>query len=310
MTARASVVLGGLSLQNPVFLAAGTAGYGREVAGVINLDRLGGIVTKAVSMEPRAGAPAPRVGEFHGGMINAVGLANPGVDVVRQDALPWLSTHVTGARVLVNVVGSRTEDFAEVVGSLDGEAGLDGFELNVSCPNVKAGGLEFGADLSTLDAVVRGARARTAAPLFVKLSPTLPDIARAAQAAMDAGATGLTLTNTLPGLVIDPERRRPIIGFGSGGVSGAALLPAAVLATWRVHRATKAPIIGVGGVASANDALQFLMAGASAVGIGTAALRDPRIPERVVRDLELWLDRHGVTTVTDIIGSLDWPSSK
>ncbi|MFN8574581.1 MAG: dihydroorotate dehydrogenase [Gemmatimonadaceae bacterium] len=303
-----AVSLGAVQLQNPILLAAGTAGYGREVAGVIDLESLGGLVTKAVSVEVRKGAPSPRVAEFDGGMINAIGLANPGVQAVREEALPWLASNVQRARVLVNVVGSRVEDYAAVVSALHDAPGKAGFELNVSCPNVKAGGLEFGADRAALEAVVRGARACTSLPLFVKLSPTLADIAGAANVALDAGADGLTLTNTLPGLVIDVERRRPALGFGTGGVSGAALMPAAVLATWRVYRATKAPIIGVGGVASASDALQFLLAGARAVAIGTAAMRDPRIPERIVRHLAQWMDRHDVTSLEPIIGSLEWPA--
>jgi dihydroorotate dehydrogenase (NAD+) catalytic subunit len=303
-----AISVGGLDLQNPVLLAGGTAAFGREVAGVIDLQALGGLVTKAVSVEPRQGAPAPRVAEFAGGMINAIGLANPGVDAVQRDALPWLAQHLRRTRVLVNVVGNRVEDYAEVVRRLAAEPGKDGFELNVSCPNVKAGGLEFGADRQALAAVVRGARQTTSLPLFVKLSPTLGDIADAARVAMDAGASGISLTNTLPGLVVDVTRRRPALGYGSGGVSGPALLPVAVLATWRVYKATGAPIVGVGGVSTAGEALQLLMAGARAVAIGTAALRDPRTPERVVRDLGRWMDRHGIRSVETVVGSLSWPS--
>ncbi|MEP7347038.1 MAG: dihydroorotate dehydrogenase, partial [Gemmatimonadaceae bacterium] len=236
-----AVSLAGLKLQNPVLLSAGTAAYGREVSGVIDLDALGGLVTKAVSVAPRSGAPSPRVAEFGGGMINAVGLANPGVDTVQREELPWLARHLTRARVIVNVVGSQVEDFATVVARLDGDAGKDAFELNVSCPNVKAGGLEFGADRTALEAVVRGARAATARPLFVKLSPLLPDVGETARIAMGAGANGISLTNTLPGLVIDVKARRPALGFGTGGVSGSALLPVAVLATWKVFKATGAP---------------------------------------------------------------------
>ncbi len=302
-----SVVLAGLELQNPVLLSSGTAAYGREVAGVIDLNALGGLVTKAVSIAPRAGASAPRVAEFGGGMINAVGLANPGLDVVQRDALPWLAAHVTRARVLVNVVGSQVEDFGTIVERLNGAAGADGFELNVSCPNVKAGGLEFGADRVALEAVVRGARAVTSLPIFVKLSPTLPDIAETARIALGAGASGISLTNTLPGLVIDVERRRPKLGFGTGGVSGSALFPVALLATWKVFKATGAPIIGGGGISSAADALQFFLAGARAIAIGTAAMSNPRVPERVVRDLSRWVDREGVRTLDAVIGTLEWP---
>jgi dihydroorotate dehydrogenase (NAD+) catalytic subunit len=305
---RLRIELAGLSLRNPLFLASGTAGYGRELDDLVDLDAIGGLVTKAVSPEPRSGAPAPRVTEFASGMLNAVGLANPGVDAVRSDHLPWLASRRGETRVLVNVVGRQPGDFAEVIGRLDDAPGLDGFELNVSCPNVKAGGLEFGADPATLAEVVRLARGATARPLFTKLSPTSSDIVRAAGIALEAGSTGLTLVNTMPGLLIDVERRRPILGFGSGGVSGGALLPIGVLATWRVHRATGAPIIGAGGIATATDALQYLMAGATAFAIGTAALRDPRLPARLLRDLASWCEVRGVTSLSELSGSLEWPS--
>lgn len=305
---RLAVRLGPLDLQNPVLLAAGTAAYGDELDGVMELDRLGGLVTKAVSLDVRKGAPAPRVAEFSGGMINAIGLANPGVDEVCASHLPWLARSLQRARVLVNVVGNAVEDFAAVIERLDSAAGKAGYELNVSCPNVKAGGMEFGADPAALAEVVRRARAATALPLFVKLSPTLPDIARTAQVALDSGATGLTLVNTMPGLVIDVEHRRPALGFGTGGVSGAALLPIGVLATWKVWRATGAPIIGVGGITTGTDAVQYLMAGATAVAIGTAALRDPRRPAQVVRELDAWCREHGVSSLPELTGSLSWPA--
>jgi dihydroorotate dehydrogenase (NAD+) catalytic subunit len=253
-------------------------------------------------------------------MINSVGLANPGLQKVKSVYLPWLAAHLARTRKLVNVVGNVAEEFATVVRELDAVArngksdkspagnAIDAFELNVSCPNVKAGGLEFGADPSALRSVVSLARAETQRPIFVKLSPLLPDIARTAQLAVDAGADGLTLVNTLPGLAIDVEKRRPVLGFGSGGLSGPGLLPVGVLATWRVRKVVRAPIIGIGGVASATDALQYLIAGASLVGIGTAALRDPRLPARVARDLESWCERHGVKTIAEIVGTLEWRS--
>jgi dihydroorotate dehydrogenase (NAD+) catalytic subunit len=300
------VVAAGIAFRNPVVLASGTAGYGHELADVVDLARLGGITTKAVSVAARAGNAAPRVAEFPGGMINAVGLANPGLDAVRRDHLPRLAACRGGARVLVNVVGFAVDEFAEVVAGLAGAEAVDAFELNVSCPNVKAGGLEFGADPAALTAVVRGARAATRLPLFVKLSPALPDIARTAAVAADAGADAVTLTNTLPGLVVDTKRRRPALGFGSGGVSGAGLLPVGVLATWKVRRATALPVLGLGGVRSADDALQYLMAGASLVGVGTAAMQDPRAPERIVRDLGRWCAREGVGSLADVVGALEW----
>lgn len=305
---RLAISFAGTEFQNPVLLAAGTAAFGRAVAGVVDLDALGGIVTKAVSLAPRAGNAAPRVAELAGGMLNAIGLANPGVAVVRQTELPWLASHAGRARVIVNVVGDRVEDFASVVAELDDAAAITAFELNVSCPNVKQGGTEFGADPGALRAVLGGARKVTRRPLLAKLSPTLPDIAASARVAADAGADGITLVNTIPGLVIDVESRRPRIGFGSGGVSGAALLPVGVLATRRVHGAVALPIVGVGGVSTAEDALQYIMAGASLVGVGTAALRDPRAPQRIVRALERWCASHGVTSVADLVGSLEWPA--
>jgi dihydroorotate dehydrogenase (NAD+) catalytic subunit len=297
----------GLRFQNPIVLAAGTAGYGRELARVMDLDALGGLVTKAVSPEPRAGAAAPRVAEFEGGMINAVGLANPGLEEVRREHLPWLASHVRRARVIVNVVGRAVEDYAIVVAGLQESAAAEAFELNVSCPNVKAGGMEFGADPCALAEVVRGARAETSRPLFVKLSPTLPDVAASARIAVDAGADAITLVNTIPGLVIDVERRRPALGFGGGGVSGAALLPVGVLATWKVSRAVKVPIMGIGGVSRAEHAVQYLMAGASLVGMGTAAMQDPRLPGRIVSELDAWRRRHGVGSLTEVVGALEWP---
>jgi dihydroorotate dehydrogenase (NAD+) catalytic subunit len=302
-----AVSAAGLAFQNPIVLAAGTAAYGRELARVIDLERLGGLVTKAVSVRPRHGAAAPRVAEFSGGMVNAIGLANPGVETVRDTELPWLARHVRRARVIVNVVGDLVEEYGDVVAALDDTAGVAAFELNVSCPNVRAGGMEFGADPCALAEVVRRARGATQRPLFVKLSPTLPDLTASARVAVDAGADALSLVNTIPGLVIDTERRRPMLGFGSGGVSGSALLPVGVLATWKVTRAVPVPVMGIGGVGSAHDALQYLMAGATLVGIGTAALRDPRVPERVVRDLDRWRDHHGLLTLREVVGSLEWP---
>jgi dihydroorotate dehydrogenase (NAD+) catalytic subunit len=309
---RLAVRVAKLEFQNPIVLASGTAGYGVELAEVMDLEQIGGITTKAVSVEPRIGNPAPRVAELDEGMINSVGLANPGLEHVKTTYVPWLASHLARTRKLVNVVGSVVEDYARVVSELDacaesiGAGAIDAFELNVSCPNVKAGGLEFGADPTALRNVIRLARSETRRPLFVKLSPMLPDIATVAKNAVDAGADGLTLVNTLPGLAIDVDRRRPVLGFGSGGVSGSGLLPVGVLATWRVSRAVKAPIIGIGGVSSANAVLQYMMAGASLVGIGTAAMRDPRTPARIVRDLGEWTEGQGIRSLGDIVGTLEW----
>ena len=307
-------VVCGLVFQNPIVLAAGTAGYGQELSGVMRLDRLGGFVSKAVSRQPRAGAPAPRVAEFAGGMINAVGLANPGLDAVRREHLPWMASHLPETRKLVNVVGFTTDEYPAVIAGLEESAaggqstGIDAYELNVSCPNTNAGGMEFGADPASLREVVAGARRETKRPIFVKLSPTLDKIGDAARIAVDAGADGISVVNTIPGLVIDVERRRPALGFGTGGVSGSAILPVGVLATWKVRRAVTVPLLGVGGVSSGTDALQYIIAGASLVGIGTAAMRDPRAPERIVRELDEWCRRRGVARLNDLTGTLEWPS--
>ncbi len=310
MTPPTATTVAGLRFRNPIVLAAGTAGFGREVDDVLDLSALGGIATKAVSVEPRHGAKPLRVSEFAGGMINAIGLANPGLDEVRADALPWLTHAYPDTRVIVNVVGYSIEEFETVVAGLEETTGIDAVELNVSCPNVKAGGLEFGADSVALAALVGAVRARTARPVFVKLSPTLgAGVVDAARVAIDAGADGLTLVNTMPGLVIDTERRRPKIGFGTGGVSGPALLPFGLLATWRVSRALpRVPIIGLGGVSSAADAVQYLMAGASLVGVGTAALRDPRAPERIAVGVARWMRDHDIADLQSLIGTLEWPS--
>ncbi len=280
----------GQRFQNPVLLAAGTAGFGREVAGVIDLERLGGVVTKAVSTEPRKGNRAPRVAEFPAGMLNSIGLANPGLARVRAEQMPWFATHLRRARVVVNVVGFVEADFAAVVAGLDAEECIAAFEINLSCPNTHAGGLEFGSDPATVAAVIGLCRARTRRPLLAKLSPALPDIAAMALIARDAGADGVTVVNTMPGYLAD-SAGAPRLGNGNGGVSGPALLPIGVLAVRKImDRSGGMPVIGVGGIRSGADARQYLRAGAALVAIGTAALAHPRIPERVVADLEL----HGV----------------
>ena len=303
-----AVTVAGIDFQNPVLLAAGTAAYGRELARVIDLDALGGLITKAVSVEPRHGAPAPRVAEFDGGMINAVGLANPGVEEVKSTHLPWLAENLRRAKVLVNVVGNRAEDFATVVSSLDDASGVAGYELNVSCPNVKAGGMEFGADPQALRDVVTRSRAATRRPIFVKLSPTLADIGKSAQIAADAGADGISVVNTLPGLVIDVESHRPALGFGTGGVSGAGLLPVGVLATHKVAKAVSLPVIGVGGISKATDIVQYVIAGASLVAVGTAAMQKPKLAVKLVDDLEEWCRKSEIRSLTELRGSLRWES--
>lgn len=275
----------GLAFANPILLAAGTAGFGHELRGVCDLDRLGGLVTKAVSLQPRAGNAAPRVAEFRGGMLNSVGLANPGVARVAMELLPRLLAELRGPQVLVNVVGFTQAEYAEVITVLEQGGGPSGYELNLSCPNSSAGGIEFGADPRSVAAVVSAARLATSRPLFVKLSPALADIPTIALAAREAGADGVSLVNTLPGMVFDGGA--PRLGNGFGGVSGPALLATGLLAVQRVRdRVGDLAIIGLGGIRSAADVRQYLLAGADLVAIGTAALAHPRVPERILAELE------------------------
>ena len=270
----------GTFFQNPVLLASGTAGFGREVSRVIDLEALGGIVTKAVTPEARRGHPAPRVAEFTGGMLNAVGLANPGLAAVREHELPWLAREMRRARVLVNVAGATMDDYERVIAGLTDLPVITAFEINASCPNTRAGGLEFGATPEGLRELVRRCRAVSTRPIAVKLSPVLPDIAGMARVVEQEGADAVTLVNTIPGML---DGR---LGNGAGGVSGPALLAIGVLATRKVRTAVAIPVIGVGGIRTARDAREYLGAGAALVAIGTAALADPRVPERVARELE------------------------
>lgn len=287
MAAELARAVFGVRFRNPVLLAAGTAGFGRELDNVVDLDRLGGFVSKAVSLEPRAGNPPPRVAEFAGGMLNSVGLANPGLDHVRTHELPWLGSRLGETRLIVNVVGFALHEYRQVVDGLDDFDGITAFELNLSCPNTSAGGIEFGADPASVREVVASCRTATRRPLVVKLSPALPDIASTAVVARDAGADAISVVNTMPGILrSEGGRGAARLGQGSGGVSGPALLPIGVLATSRVLERTGLPVIGVGGIRSASDVRQYLAAGASLVAIGTAALADPRLPERVVSGLE------------------------
>jgi len=275
----------GITFQNPVLLASGTAGYGRELDGVMELDRLGGLVTKAVSLEPRRGNAAPRVSEFAGGMINSVGLANPGLGSVRHHELPWLAGHMSPAQVIVNVVGFREEEYAAVVTGLDDAKGFVAYELNLSCPNTAKGGIEFGAEADSVSRIVSQVRRATKRPVFAKLSPVLPDIAMIAEAARDAGADGVSLVNTMPGYLYNGEG--PRVGQGNGGISGPALRPVGMLAVRRVAERTRGelPIIGVGGISTAEHVREYLRSGASLVAIGTAAMADPRLPMRIVDEL-------------------------
>lgn len=275
----------GIRFANPILLAAGTAGFGREVAGVVRLQRMGGLVTKAVSLAGRAGNLPPRVAEIPGAMLNSVGLANPGVEHVLGHELPWLLQQLPQLPVLVNVVGFTTTEYADVIRTLDVLDGHAGYEINLSCPNTSAGGMEFGADAEAVADVISRCRQVTRRPLFAKLSPVLPNIPAMARAARDAGADGVTLVNTMPGTAF--EDRHPRLGNGFGGVSGPALRPVALLAVSRTAEALPGfPIIGVGGISRAGHVRDYLRAGATLVAIGTAALADPRLPERLVTELE------------------------
>jgi dihydroorotate dehydrogenase (NAD+) catalytic subunit len=295
----------GVSWQSPVLLASGTCGYGEEYAELIPLDQIGGLVTKAVSLEPRQGNPPHRVAETPGGMINAIGLQNVGLSAFIRDKLPWLAANLSRARVLINVVGHTERDFVEVVSGLDDQPGFLGFEINVSCPNVKDGTL-FGADPKALAMLVAALRNETERPLVVKLTPNVPDIGLYARICEENGADGLSAINTFPGMLIDVDRRRPVIGNVSGGVSGPAILPMGVYLTWRARQATSLPIIGIGGIRSGDDALQYILAGATLVQVGTALFVDPQVAIEVHQGIDSYCDRNQVT-LRQLVGALELP---
>lgn len=293
----------GLEFQNPVLLASGTCGYGAELDGFFDIDRLGGLVIKAVTADVRAGNPAPRVAEFDAGMINSVGLANIGPDAVLAEKLPWLARRLRRARVFVNIAGRSSAEYGDIIRRCEDADGVAAYELNVSCPNVKEGGAIISTREDLLADAVRAARTATARPLVVKLAPNVPDIGRMAAICVEEGADGLTLVNTMPGLLFDLETGRPVLGAGSGGVSGPALLPIGVHAVVQARRRVDVPLIGVGGIRRAADALQYLFAGATLVQIGTATFADPRAAIRVLSGLERWGAARHMTTITEIVGS-------
>ena len=294
----------GVRFQNPVLLASGTCGYGEELDGLLDIDAVGGLVIKAVTLAPRNGNAAPRVTEFAAGMLNSIGLANAGVDAVQREKLPWLGSRLRNAQILVNVAGTSVAEFATIVERLDDAAlRFAAFELNVSCPNVERGGALFATREDLLAEVVARCRAVTRRPLIVKLAPNVPDIGRMAEIAVGEGADGISLINTFPGLLFDVETRRPVLGNGTGGVSGPAVLPMGVHAVWQARRKVSVPILGMGGIRTGKDAIQYLLAGASLVQIGTASFADPRAALRVLSSLKHYGAAHGVGDVRELIAA-------
>ncbi len=301
MNADLSVHIGELQLKNPVLVASGTFGYGREYCGVVPLAELGGIMTKGTSLEPWAGNPPPRVAETPAGMLNAIGLQNPGVTHFLEVDLPWLRQQ--GATVIVNLVGKTTEEYTRVAERIEGQPGVHAIELNISCPNVKEGGIAFGTDPRLAHEVVRAVRRATSLPLIVKLSPNVTSITEIARAVEEAGADAFSLINTLLGMAIDIRSRRPVLGNVFGGLSGPAIKPVALRMVWQVAGASKLPIIGMGGIVSAEDALEFIMAGASAVALGTAVFRDPAAPLKVIEGLSEYCRSGGISRLSDLVGA-------
>lgn len=294
----------GATFQNPILLASGTCGYGEEYADIIAVDELGGIVTKAVTLEPRAGNPPRRISETPGGMINSIGLANVGLDRFKAEKLPWLRDNLRAAQVFVNVAGWSIDDFVAVVSGLDGEAGFLGYEINVSCPNVE-GGTTFGTDEISLAQLVKALRQATARPLIVKLSPNVPDIGVFAEICAENGADGLSTINTIPGMLIDVEARRPVIGNVTGGISGPAIRPMGVYATWVAASRVDLPVIGIGGICNARDAMEYVLAGASLVQIGTAMFVDPHTAPQTIAGLRDICVRQGVERLSELVGALE-----
>jgi len=298
---RLATELFGVSFQSPILLAAGTCGFGMELEDVIDVDRLGGFVTKSVTVEPRAGNAAPRVAEFGGGMLNSVGLANPGLVATRRDKLPWIASHVRRAQVLVSLAGHTVADFFRLVEGLDDAAGFLGFEVNLSCPNdAKRGGPPFALDLEAVEEIVSGCRARTQRPLLAKLAPNDPRLATTVARATEAGADALTLVNTVPGLLLKTDGSAEL-GAGPGGVSGPALRPVGLHAVSEARAHTPLPLLGVGGVFAPADAVAYARAGASLIQVGTASFADPRAGLRLTSGLERWGRRHGVTTWDELV---------
>ena len=291
----------GVEFKNPVIAASGTFGFGREFDEIYDISCLGGVSTKGLTLEPRPGNPTPRIAEGHGVILNAVGLQNPGVEAFIRDDLAFLKGK--GVAVIANVAGKTIEDYAAICARLDGLA--DMIELNISCPNVRCGGMAFGIRPENVEEVTRAAKgALKRTPLMVKLSPNVENIAVNALAAQSGGADCVSLINTLTGMVVDIERRRPLIANNTGGVSGAGIRPIAVRMTYEVCRAVSVPVIGMGGITRAEDALEFIIAGAAAVQVGTANFTDTLAMPKIIEGLNEWMDAHGVKNIEEIRGTL------
>lgn len=300
--AQLNVKVGGLDLKNPVLTASGTFGYGLEFADFIDLNRLGGFIVKGTTLHPREGNDYPRMAETPSGMLNCVGLQNKGVDYFCEHIYPQLKD--IDSNVLVNVSGSSPEDYAECAARIDALDHIPGIELNISCPNVKDGGMAFGVTCEGAASVVRAVRQRYHKTLIVKLSPNVTDIASIAKAVEAEGADSVSLINTLMGMSIDIERRKSRLSIGTGGLSGPCVKPVALRMVWQVARAVNIPVVGLGGIMNVADAIEFLMAGATAIEIGTANFIDPTTTIRVIDGMNEWLDNHGVKDVHEIIGCL------
>jgi dihydroorotate dehydrogenase (NAD+) catalytic subunit len=300
-----AVELAGLRFKNPFIAASGTFGYGVEYENLLDLSLLGGLVSKGLFLEPRDGCPTPRLAETPSGLLNAIGLQGVGVRSFVRDVLPRLRRFDTV--VLVNVCGDTVDEYAEVARILDGAPGVGGLEINISCPNVEKGGMAFGGDPRMTHEVVAAVRKATRLPVIPKLSPNVADIAVFARASAEAGADALSCINTLLGMAIDVDTRRPKLAFGTGGLSGPAIRPIAVRMAWQAARAVRIPVIGIGGITCAEDALEFLIAGCRAVQIGTANFVDPGLYERLVAELAAYLERHGLDDVNRVVGTLDIP---
>lgn len=300
--AQLNVNIGGLSLKNPVLTASGTFGYGLEFTDFIDLNHLGGFIVKGTTLHPREGNDYPRMAETPSGMLNCVGLQNKGVDYFCEHIYPQLKD--IDSNVLVNVSGSSPEDYAECAARIDALPNIPGIELNISCPNVKSGGMAFGVTCEGAASVVKAVRQHYHKTLIVKLSPNVTDIASIAQAVEAEGADSVSLINTLMGMSIDVERRCSRLSIGTGGLSGPCVKPVALRMVWQVAKAVQIPVIGLGGIMNATDAIEFLMAGASAVEIGTANFIDPTVTVKVIDGINAWLDAHGIKNVHEIIGCL------